>query len=57
MSVFLFSRLFQFEETPLSVESVPQVSGVNVELSKETLDTMLDGLGKIRDQLSAVAKK
>ncbi|XP_028842027.1 COMM domain-containing protein 9 [Denticeps clupeoides] len=32
-------------------------SSVTVELSRETLDTMLDGLGRIRDQLSAVAGK
>ena len=32
------------------------VCTINVEFSKETLDTMLDGLGKIRDQLSSVAK-
>ncbi|KAG8190366.1 hypothetical protein JTE90_022013 [Oedothorax gibbosus] len=30
---------------------------LNIELSKEKLDTMLNGLGRIRDQLSAVAKK
>ncbi|XP_059787377.1 COMM domain-containing protein 9 isoform X1 [Balaenoptera ricei] len=35
----------------------PSMSAVTVELSKETLDTMLDGLGRIRDQLSAVASK
>uniref|UniRef100_V9L7C9 COMM domain-containing protein 9-like protein n=1 Tax=Callorhinchus milii TaxID=7868 RepID=V9L7C9_CALMI len=35
----------------------PAISTVSVELSKETLDTMLDGLGRIRDQLSAVASK
>jgi len=29
---------------------------INVEFSRETLETMLDGLGKIRDQLSSVAK-
>ena len=33
------------------------ISNINVELSKETLDTMLDGLSKIRDQLSSVAKR
>ncbi|XP_029524657.1 COMM domain-containing protein 9 isoform X1 [Oncorhynchus nerka] len=33
------------------------LSSVTVELSKETLDTMLDGLGRIRDQLSVVAGK
>ncbi|KAM8939014.1 COMM domain-containing protein 9 isoform 1-T1 [Pelodytes ibericus] len=32
-------------------------STLTMELSKETLDTMLDGLGRIRDQLSAVANK
>ncbi|XP_057692273.1 COMM domain-containing protein 9 [Corythoichthys intestinalis] len=33
------------------------VSVATVELSRESLDTMLDGLGRIRDQLSAVAGK
>ncbi|XP_047134112.1 COMM domain-containing protein 9 [Hydra vulgaris] len=28
-----------------------------VQLSKQTLDTMLDGLGKIRDQLNSVVSK
>ena len=28
---------------------------INVQFSEETLETMLDGLGKIRDQLSSVA--
>ncbi|KAI3371042.1 hypothetical protein L3Q82_023525 [Scortum barcoo] len=31
------------------------VSSVTVELSRESLDTILDGLGRIRDQLSVVA--
>ncbi|XP_006014707.1 COMM domain-containing protein 9 [Alligator sinensis] len=35
----------------------PMISAMTVELSKETLDTMLEGLGRIRDQLSAVANK
>ncbi|XP_076347700.1 COMM domain-containing protein 9-like [Tachypleus tridentatus] len=33
------------------------VSEVNIELSPEKLDTMLHGLSRIRDQLSAVARK
>ncbi|KAM3869708.1 COMM domain-containing protein 9 [Diretmus argenteus] len=33
------------------------VSSVTVELSRESLDTILDGLGRIRDQLSVVAGK
>ncbi|KAM4617245.1 COMM domain-containing protein 9 [Discoglossus pictus] len=32
-------------------------STLTMEMSKETLDTMLDGLRRIRDQLSAVASK
>uniref|UniRef100_UPI00398F3C89 COMM domain-containing protein 9 n=1 Tax=Pristiophorus japonicus TaxID=55135 RepID=UPI00398F3C89 len=35
----------------------PIISTVSLELNKEKLDTMLDGLGRIRDQLSAVANK
>ncbi|KAM9301937.1 LOW QUALITY PROTEIN: COMM domain-containing protein 9 [Gastrophryne carolinensis] len=35
----------------------PATFTLTMELSKETLDTMLDGLGRIRDQLSAVASK
>ncbi|CAH2325782.1 Hypothetical predicted protein [Pelobates cultripes] len=35
----------------------PATSTLTMELSKETLDTMLEGLGRIRDQLSAVANK
>jgi len=37
--------------------SIPATECVNVELSQQTLDTMLDGLGRIRDQLSSVAAK
>ena len=47
---------FQVQETVDRVGQMPATSCVNVELSKETLDTMLDGLGKIREQLSSVAK-
>ena len=37
-------------------DELPELKCLNVELSKKTLDTMLDGLGKIRDQLSSVAQ-
>ncbi|XP_067655740.1 COMM domain-containing protein 9-like [Haliotis asinina] len=47
----------QVQDTATDVGIVPDVSSVNVELSKETLDTMLDGLSKIRDQLSSVASR
>ncbi|KAK2842898.1 hypothetical protein Q5P01_013098 [Channa striata] len=43
-------------------DSCPSAAGesvttVTVELSRESLDTILDGLGRIRDQLSVVAGK
>lgn len=46
----------QVQETPTHRDQIPGVKAVNVEFSKETLETMLDGLGKIRDQLSSVAR-
>ncbi|XP_015906948.1 COMM domain-containing protein 9 [Parasteatoda tepidariorum] len=43
---------------PVYPENQPDhLQTLNVELSKEKLDTMLHGLGRIRDQLSAVSKK
>lgn len=47
----------KIQEDPSVCGDGPSVSAVTMELSKETLDTMLDGLGRIRDQLSAVANK
>ncbi|EQB79192.1 COMM domain-containing protein 9 isoform 2 [Camelus ferus] len=47
----------KIQEDPSLCGDKPPVSTVTMELSKETLDTMLDGLGRIRDQLSAVASK
>jgi len=35
---------------------MPGIRHVNFELTKETLETMLDGLGKIKDQLSSIAQ-
>ncbi|XP_078196978.1 COMM domain-containing protein 9 isoform X1 [Callithrix jacchus] len=47
----------KIQEDPSLCGDKPSISAVTMELSKETLDTMLDGLGRIRDQLSAVASK
>ncbi|XP_065904518.1 COMM domain-containing protein 9-like [Dysidea avara] len=44
------------QDQATSTNHMPGSTSVNVELTKQTLDTMLDGLGKIRDQLSSVAK-
>ena len=42
------------QQQPEMRGQVPGVKDVNFELSKEALHTMLDGLGKIRDQLSSI---
>ena len=47
--------LVQISDSPEHRDEMPAVRSLNVEFSKETLDTMLDGLSKIRDQLSSVA--
>lgn len=47
----------KIEDNKKTVSDEPETKTVNVELSKETLDTMLHGLGRIRDQLTAVANK
>ena len=39
------------------VDKLSPVETVSMEFSRETLDTMLDGLGRIRDQLASVAAK
>ena len=46
----------QVQETPQHSDKMAGVRSLNVEFSREALDTMLDGLGKIRNQLSSVAK-
>ncbi|EDO35919.1 predicted protein, partial [Nematostella vectensis] len=56
MSIPTCIMQLQVEETASHGGSMPTVRCLNVELTKEKLDTMLDGLGKIRDQLSSVAK-
>ncbi|CAC5388335.1 COMMD9 [Mytilus coruscus] len=57
MSVPTCILQMQVQENSDKVGQTADISNVNVELSKETLDTMLDGLSKIRDQLSSVAKR
>ncbi|KAK2141926.1 hypothetical protein LSH36_1015g00000 [Paralvinella palmiformis] len=47
----------QVQANPSDVNQDPQTNVVNIEMSKDTLDTMLDGLGKIRDQLSSVVNR
>ncbi|XP_066491380.1 COMM domain-containing protein 9 [Tiliqua scincoides] len=47
----------KIQEDPSLCGNDVATSALTVELNKQTLDTMLDGLGRIRDQLSAVANK
>lgn len=47
----------QIQDAVSKSGSIPTTECVNVELSQQTLDTMLDGLGRIRDQLSSVVAK
>lgn len=42
------------ENTPNSVFALPALQQVEFEMNRETLETMIDGLGKIRDQLSSM---
>jgi len=44
----------KLQDMPSKQGIMPPVRNVQFELSKETLATMLDGLGKIRDQLGSV---
>jgi hypothetical protein len=44
----------QLQETAARVDRMPGTRDVQFELDKETLATMLDGLGKIRDQLAGL---
>ncbi|XDV43199.1 hypothetical protein PO909_011717 [Leuciscus waleckii] len=46
----------KLQDTPC-ISGGPSESTITMELSRETLDTMIDGLGRIRDQLTAVARK
>lgn len=45
----------ELQDQPTSFAEMPKTRHVEFELSKEALQTMLEGLGRIRDQLGAVA--
>lgn len=45
----------KLRDMPTRVGDMPGSTSVTFELTRETLDTMLDGLSKIRDQLASVA--
>ncbi|PNF41281.1 hypothetical protein B7P43_G01461 [Cryptotermes secundus] len=45
----------KIQENETTVNEQPSVSTITAELSRPTLDTLLDGMRRIRDQLSSVA--
>jgi len=57
MSVPTCFLQMQLQEPVTRSDVVPPSTCINVELSRQTLDTMVDGLCRIRDQLSSVAAK
>ena len=44
----------QVQSQATKVEEIPPLEKMNLELSKPAVETLLDGLGKIRDQLSSL---
>eukprot|EP00455_Lapot_gusevi_P013650 TRINITY_DN1669_c0_g1_i1.p1 TRINITY_DN1669_c0_g1~~TRINITY_DN1669_c0_g1_i1.p1 ORF type:complete len:197 (-),score=61.20 TRINITY_DN1669_c0_g1_i1:9-599(-) len=54
MSVPTVFVSMKVQDVPTEVDSMPGTRDVNFELSKQALQTMLDGLTKIRDQLSSI---
>lgn len=42
------------ENTPSQALKMPETTQLQFELSREALGTMIDGLGKIRDQLASM---
>ena len=44
----------QVQSQATKVEEIPPLEKINLELSKPAVETLLDGLGKIRDQLSSL---
>lgn len=57
MSVPTCILQLKIQEDAATSESISGIQSLNVELSKEKLEAMLDGLGKIRGQLNSVAKR
>lgn len=47
----------KIQENASTIKEAPKMSTVVLEFQKPTLDTLLDGLGRIRDQLSNVANR
>lgn len=44
----------QVESNPTLTTSMSKVETIDIEMNREALETMIEGLGKIRDQLSGM---
>ena len=44
----------QVQASPTLVDVMAPTRSITFEMNRETLETMLDGLGKIRDQLASI---
>jgi hypothetical protein len=44
----------KIKENPQSIHDEPKISNINFEMTKSALDTVLEGLWQIRDQLSSL---
>jgi hypothetical protein len=44
----------QVEDLPISTSEMPNKQLIQFELTREAVETMIDGLGKIRDQLASM---
>lgn len=44
----------QLQNTPTHVDAMPHTSSIQLELSQQELQTLLDGMLKIRDQLDSI---
>jgi len=54
MSIPSVQMTMQIENEPTSINNMPEVSNVVFEVSAESVQTIIEGLGKIREQLSLI---
>jgi len=55
MFLMYASFIVQVQQQCTHEDQMPENTNVNFEMSKESLDAMLDGLSAIRDQLTSVS--
>jgi hypothetical protein len=53
--MYILKLKIKIQEPNEYVNQTPRIENLNLELSKQTLSTMLDGLTKIKEQLNSVS--